>query len=81
LRLRLSFSWRFDSSGRTIAKNEQEILETKLLLVDDEEAFAAAMEKRLTMMNVKIATAYTGEEESTKLCLASVKMRIGIRHF
>jgi two-component system, OmpR family, response regulator VicR len=43
------------------------MLETKLLLVDDEEAFVAAMEKRLTMMNVEITTAYTGEEGLRKL--------------
>ena len=43
------------------------MLETKLLLVDDEEAFVAAMEKRLTMRNIKITTAYTGEEGLRKL--------------
>jgi DNA-binding NtrC family response regulator len=43
------------------------MLETKLLLVDDEEAFVAAMEKRLTMRNMKIAVAYTGEEGLKKL--------------
>ena len=43
------------------------MLETKLLLVDDEEAFVAAMEKRLTMRNIKITTAYTGEEGLKKL--------------
>jgi len=43
------------------------MLETKLLLVDDEEAFVAAMEKRLTMRNMKITVAYTGEEGLHKL--------------
>jgi DNA-binding NtrC family response regulator len=43
------------------------MLETKLLLVDDEEAFVAAKEKRLTMRNIKITTAYSGEEGLKKL--------------
>jgi len=43
------------------------MLETKLLLVDDEEAFVAAMDKRLTMRNMKITVAYTGEEGLQKL--------------
>jgi DNA-binding NtrC family response regulator len=43
------------------------MLETKLLLVDDEEAFVAAMEKRLTMRNMKITVAYTGEEGLQRL--------------
>ena len=43
------------------------MLETKLLLVDDEEAFVAAMEKRLTMRNMKVTTANTGEEGLQRL--------------
>jgi DNA-binding NtrC family response regulator len=43
------------------------MIETKLLLVDDEQAFVAAMEKRLTVRNIKIMTAYSGEEGLKKL--------------
>jgi DNA-binding NtrC family response regulator len=43
------------------------MIETRLLLVDDEEAFVAAMEKRLTMRNMKITAAYSGEEGLKKL--------------
>jgi DNA-binding NtrC family response regulator len=43
------------------------MIETKLLLVDDEEAFVAAMEKRLTMRNMKIRAAHNGEEGLKKL--------------
>jgi DNA-binding NtrC family response regulator len=58
---------RFGGSGGITAKEEREMLETKLLLVDDEEAFVAAMDKRLTMRNMKITVAYTGEEGLQKL--------------
>jgi len=43
------------------------MLETKLLLVDDEEAFVAAMEKRLNMRNMTTTAAYTGAEGLKKL--------------
>ena len=66
MRRRLPISCRFDGSGRITAKEEREMLETKLLLVDDEEAFVAAMEKRLTMRNMKITVAYTGRGRATK---------------
>ncbi|MBI5250644.1 MAG: response regulator [Desulfomonile tiedjei] len=37
-------------------------LDTKVLLIDDEEAFVSALEKRLTTRNVKVLTAHTGEQ-------------------
>jgi len=42
-------------------------LETKVLLVDDEEGFVAALQKRLSLRNVTVYTAYTGEEGLEKL--------------
>lgn len=38
------------------------MIETKLLLVDDEEAFVAAMQKRLSLRNMKVSVALSGEE-------------------
>jgi len=43
------------------------MIETKLLLVDDEEAFASAMEKRLTHRNMKVSVALSGEEALSAL--------------
>ncbi|HMK36923.1 MAG TPA: response regulator [Desulfomonilaceae bacterium] len=43
------------------------MLETKLLLVDDEQSFVAALAKRLSIRNVQVVTVYSGEESLTKL--------------
>ena len=40
---------------------------TKLLMIDDEEAFVAAMEKRMTHRGIEVATAYSGLEGLKKL--------------
>jgi len=42
-------------------------METKLLLIDDEEGFVAALEKRLSIRDVKVVTAYSGAEGLEKL--------------
>jgi len=42
-------------------------IETKVLLVDDEEGFVAALRKRLSIRNVKVVAAHTGEEGLEKL--------------
>ncbi|MCA1960826.1 MAG: response regulator [Desulfomonile sp.] len=43
------------------------MIETKLLLVDDEEAFVSAMEKRLTHRNMRVSVALSGEEALSTL--------------
>lgn len=43
------------------------MIETKLLLVDDEEAFVAAMQKRLSLRNMKVSVALSGEEGLNEL--------------
>ncbi len=43
------------------------MIETKLLLVDDEEAFVATMAKRLTHREINVSVAYSGEESLSKL--------------
>jgi len=42
-------------------------IETKVLLIDDEEAFVAALEKRLAIRNLKVFTAHSGQEGLAKL--------------
>jgi response regulator RpfG family c-di-GMP phosphodiesterase len=48
-------------------KEEWEMTETRLLLLDDEQAFVTVTEKRLAKRNMKITVAYTGEEGLKKL--------------
>jgi len=43
------------------------MIETRLLLVDDEDAFASAMEKRLTHRNMKVSVTLSGEEALSAL--------------
>jgi DNA-binding NtrC family response regulator len=43
------------------------MLQTKLLIVDDEEGFVAAMRKRLSLRNMDVSAAYSGEEGLRKL--------------
>ena len=43
------------------------MLETKLLLVDDEEAFVNALAKRLSIRDMKVLSAYSGEEGLAQL--------------
>jgi DNA-binding NtrC family response regulator len=40
---------------------------TKLLIVDDEEAFVAALERRLSLRETRVTVAYSGEEALKKL--------------
>ena len=40
---------------------------TRLLMIDDEEAFVAALGQRLTHRNITVLTAYSGEEGLKKL--------------
>jgi DNA-binding NtrC family response regulator len=57
-------------SPETELKPEREICEmipTKLLLVDDEEPFVNAMEKRLSHRNIEVFTAYSGKEALERL--------------
>ena len=42
-------------------------LDIKVLLIDDEQAFVSALEKRLTSRNIKVSAAYSGEEGLGKL--------------
>jgi DNA-binding NtrC family response regulator len=42
-------------------------IETKVLLIDDEEGFVAALEKRLSIRNLKVFTAHSGQEGLAKL--------------
>ena len=42
-------------------------LDIKVLLIDDEQAFVSALEKRLTSRNIKVLAAYSGEEGLGKL--------------
>jgi DNA-binding NtrC family response regulator len=42
-------------------------LEIKILLIDDEEAFVSALEKRLKSRNIEVITAYSGEQGLEKL--------------
>jgi DNA-binding NtrC family response regulator len=46
------------------------MLKPKILLVDDEEAFVAAMEKRLSHRDVKVEVAYGGEDCLNRLSQA-----------
>ncbi len=43
------------------------MLGTKLLMIDDEKPFVAAMEKRLVHRNIAVLAAYSGEEGLNKL--------------
>lgn len=45
-------------------------MQTRVLLIDDEEGFVAAMEKRLAHRNMQITTAFSGEEGINKLAQA-----------
>jgi DNA-binding NtrC family response regulator len=42
-------------------------IETTILLIDDEQAFVAALEKRLSLRNIKVLSAFSGEEGLGKL--------------
>ncbi len=44
-----------------------DITKTKVLLIDDEESFVAALEKRLLIRDVQVVKAYTGEDGLAKL--------------
>jgi DNA-binding NtrC family response regulator len=46
------------------------MIKTKLLLVDDEESFVSALEKRLSIRELSIDKAYSGEEALQKLSSA-----------
>jgi DNA-binding NtrC family response regulator len=48
-------------------KGEIEMMETKLLLIDDEEAFVKALGKRLSIRDVAVVSAYSGEEGLAQL--------------
>jgi DNA-binding NtrC family response regulator len=43
------------------------MLETKLLIVDDEEAFVSAISKRLSHRNIMVTSAYSGQEGLDRL--------------
>jgi len=43
------------------------MIETKILLVDDEEAFVTALAKRLSIRDIVVVSAFTGEEGLAKL--------------
>lgn len=42
-------------------------IKTRILLVDDEEGFVAALEKRLSVRDIEVFTAYSGEEGLARL--------------
>lgn len=55
------------SSSQSESKGDTEMLKTRVLLVDDEQAFITTMEKRLTRRGLEVVTAFTGEEALRKL--------------
>jgi DNA-binding NtrC family response regulator len=42
-------------------------IDTKVLLIDDEEAFVSALEKRLTTRNLRVLSAHDGQQGLSKL--------------
>jgi DNA-binding NtrC family response regulator len=48
-------------------RSDMDGMETKVLLIDDEEGFVAALKKRLSVRQVQVVTAHTGEEGLEKL--------------
>jgi DNA-binding NtrC family response regulator len=44
-----------------------DMLETKLLIVDDEEAFVSAISKRLSHRNITVSSAFSGQEGLARL--------------
>ncbi len=48
-------------------QGDMNMLKTRVLLVDDEEAFITTMEKRLNKRGLEVVTAYSGEEALRKL--------------
>jgi hypothetical protein len=53
--------------NRHLNHNEDFMICPKLLMIDDEEAFTAAMEKRLAHQDMTVVAAYGGEEGLRKL--------------
>jgi DNA-binding NtrC family response regulator len=53
--------------GLTGRKSDMDGIETKVLLIDDEESFVAALQKRLSIRHVQVVTAFSGEEGLEKL--------------
>jgi Na+:H+ antiporter, NhaA family len=51
----------------SLKKGDSEMLNPIVLLVDDEEAFVKAMERRLSLRKIDIMTAFSGEEALRKL--------------
>jgi NhaA family Na+:H+ antiporter len=48
-------------------QGDEEMLKTRVMLVDDEEAFVSTMEKRLKKRGMDVLTAFSGEEALQKL--------------